>query len=246
MCYFSRSHNNIIHNMKYITFLISCIIAGCFHTASAQSMAISNDGSEADASAILELKSDSKGLLIPRVANTGAVPTPATGLLVYVTGTNPGFYYNSGTAASPVWVSLTPTDNSHNTGFMASAINPAGQAVPTGVYSTVIFDSVDFDDPSAFSASTYTCPSTGTYYFDASVTCVMQTVRLAIFVNGNVAKFTVDNNNSSANFMTPTISGIFKCNAGDQVTVRILPIAGNVLVYNFSGAATFFSGYRVY
>lgn len=54
-----------------------------------------------NASSLLEIKSTTKGLLIPRmtVAQRNAIPSPATGLLIYQTNSaTPGFYYYSGTA----------------------------------------------------------------------------------------------------------------------------------------------------
>lgn len=61
-----------------------------------------------NASALLELSSTSKGILIPRMlaSQIGGIPSPATGLLVFQTDAAPGFYYNQGTPASPVWVIL--------------------------------------------------------------------------------------------------------------------------------------------
>jgi len=65
---------------------------------------------------MLEVQAANKGILIPRVALTGTadaatVPLPATSLLVYNTTTAgvspnnviPGYYYNSGIPAAPVW-----------------------------------------------------------------------------------------------------------------------------------------------
>ncbi|MEO8149113.1 MAG: T9SS type A sorting domain-containing protein [Bacteroidia bacterium] len=51
-------------------------------------------------SALLEIKSTTKGLLIPRMTKTqrDAIATPATGLMIYQTNSTPGFYYYSGTA----------------------------------------------------------------------------------------------------------------------------------------------------
>ncbi len=60
-----------------------------------------------DASAQLEVQSTSKGLLIPRVTSTASVTSPAKGLIVYQTGGTEGFYYNSGTPASPDWKRLS-------------------------------------------------------------------------------------------------------------------------------------------
>ncbi|HYK45340.1 MAG TPA: tail fiber domain-containing protein [Parafilimonas sp.] len=66
-----------------------------------------------DASSLLEVKSTTKGILVPRVTKNqrDAIATPATGLLIYQTNSTPGFYYYSGTAwtaisAKPGW-SLT-------------------------------------------------------------------------------------------------------------------------------------------
>lgn len=69
-----------------------------------------------DVSAKLDVTATDRGLLAPRVALTatnaaGPITTPATGLLVYNTATAgaapnnvvPGYYYNSGTPAAPIW-----------------------------------------------------------------------------------------------------------------------------------------------
>ena len=55
-----------------------------------------------DASAMLEVKSTSKGLLIPRLTGTGSVSNPANGLIIYNTSTNE-IMYNAGTSGSPQW-----------------------------------------------------------------------------------------------------------------------------------------------
>jgi hypothetical protein len=56
-------------------------------------------------SALLEMSSTSQGMLTPRMteANRDAITSPATGLLIYQTDENPGFYYYNGSE----WVSLT-------------------------------------------------------------------------------------------------------------------------------------------
>ena len=59
-----------------------------------------------DASAALDIVSTSKGALLPRVASTGSVSSPATGLIVYQTGGTPGYYYNAGTPGAPSWQQL--------------------------------------------------------------------------------------------------------------------------------------------
>jgi hypothetical protein len=67
---------------------------------------INNDNSNPDNSAMLDVKSTDKGLLTPRMteAQRNAIPTPATGLLIYQTDNTPGFYVYDGT----VWTAVTP------------------------------------------------------------------------------------------------------------------------------------------
>jgi hypothetical protein len=76
----------------------------------AQSVAINADGSLPDSSALLDLKSSTKGLLIPRMlqAERDGILLPAAGLLVWQTDNIPGIYYNNGTAALPSWQMLRP------------------------------------------------------------------------------------------------------------------------------------------
>jgi trimeric autotransporter adhesin len=61
------------------------------------------------ASAMLDVSSTSKGLLIPRVTEVQkeAIANPATGLLVWQTDGTPGFYYNNGTPQDPKWYMLS-------------------------------------------------------------------------------------------------------------------------------------------
>ncbi len=65
----------------------------------AQSMGISNTSITPDASAILEMRTTSKGLLIPRMTTTdrGAISAPANGLVIYNTDTSQFNFYD-GTA----------------------------------------------------------------------------------------------------------------------------------------------------
>ena len=82
---------------------------------SQQGVSINASGAQADPSAMLEVSSNSKGLLIPRVSLTSindvtTIPSPAFSLLVYntnasMTGGNIGFYYFNGT----VWILVMST-----------------------------------------------------------------------------------------------------------------------------------------
>jgi hypothetical protein len=68
-------------------------------------VAINTDGTSPDNSAMLDVKSTTKGMLAPRMTlvQRNAIATPAKGLTVFQTDGLPGLYYNSGTPAAPVW-----------------------------------------------------------------------------------------------------------------------------------------------
>jgi hypothetical protein len=92
--------------MKIIKTLLAALLISA--SAFAQNVGINADGSTPDASAMLDVKSTAKGLLAPRMtaAQKAAISSPATGLLVYQTDGTAGYYYNSGTPASPSWTQL--------------------------------------------------------------------------------------------------------------------------------------------
>jgi hypothetical protein len=107
---------------KQIFLLSSFLLLGAMTFA--QSVGINTDNSAPDNSAMLDVKSTSKGLLIPRLteAQRTAIGTPATGLLVYQTDGTAGFYYyNSsswmmlGTEANDKWTG-SGTDIYYNNG----------------------------------------------------------------------------------------------------------------------------------
>jgi len=83
----------------------------------AQNVGINSDGSTPDNSAMLDIKSTSSGLLIPRMtlAQRNAISSPAAGLLIYQTDNTPGFYYNAGTPSSPNWIRFANESHSHAT-----------------------------------------------------------------------------------------------------------------------------------
>ncbi|MEI2738101.1 MAG: hypothetical protein V9F01_04900 [Chitinophagaceae bacterium] len=69
-----------------------------------------------DASAQLDIVSNSKGFLVPRMTELerNAIATPATGLLIFQTDIQPGFYYNAGTPGTPVWTYNGPVTTNWN------------------------------------------------------------------------------------------------------------------------------------
>lgn len=105
-----------IATLRGIAFFFFVMIASISH---AQSVAINTTGNSADSSAIFDVSSSSKGVLIPRVSLTSLTAAspltlPATSLMVYNTnaaisgdnGQGTGYYYNAGTPAAPSWTKL--------------------------------------------------------------------------------------------------------------------------------------------
>ncbi len=90
--------------MKYVNFLLIALIFFSGYDLTAQ-VAISNDGSTADASAILDVQSTTKGMLIPRLTNAGrdAITSPANGLLIYNTDIQMLQVFNG-----TIWKSVLP------------------------------------------------------------------------------------------------------------------------------------------
>lgn len=99
-------------------FFISLLFAS--HFAIGQNVGINTTGATPDASAMLDIVSTNRGLLIPRVALTatnsiGPITAPLTSLLVYNTATAgtspnnvvPGYYYYSGAS----WVAFSTASN---------------------------------------------------------------------------------------------------------------------------------------
>lgn len=115
-----------IKTMKKSFTTLLAFICICLNVSNAQSLAVNNDGSTADASAILDIKSSTKGLLIPRVSTTGSITSPATGLIIYVTTGTVGFYYNAGTPSTPSWKLILPSDGSGSALTNLSAANLTG------------------------------------------------------------------------------------------------------------------------
>jgi len=81
--------------MKNLNTIIIAIILITNFTLTAQ-VAINTDGSNADPSAMLDVKATGLGLLAPRMAILDRPLNPATGLLIYQTDSNPGYYYFDG------------------------------------------------------------------------------------------------------------------------------------------------------
>lgn len=78
--------------MKNLILVFALIVSS--QILSAQSVGINGDGSTPDASAMLDISADDKGVLLPRMiqAERDAIANPAEGLIIYQTDQTIGFY----------------------------------------------------------------------------------------------------------------------------------------------------------
>lgn len=99
---------------KLFAFTIIYLIAGGLIFAQ---VGINPDGSQPDGSAMLDVKSTTRGMLFPRMTliERNAISNPATGLLIFCTDNNL-FYSNKGTPSAPNWVMI-------NSQWVSSGLN---------------------------------------------------------------------------------------------------------------------------
>lgn len=122
------------------------ILIGIVSTQShllAQGVGINDDGSQPDASAMLDVKSTTKGLLIPRMTTTErtTIILPATGLMVF-DNTTLSFWYYDGTQ----WVEIGANGFNGSPFDTASATVIPNTALVDETTSDFVFGSTRLDD----------------------------------------------------------------------------------------------------
>ena len=91
--------------MKIMNILLISVMMMLFALSSFCQVSISNDSSLPDSSAMLDVKSAVKGLLVPRMTliQRNQISHPAAGLMIYCTENNL-YYFNKGTSSVPNWL----------------------------------------------------------------------------------------------------------------------------------------------
>ncbi|MCA0366095.1 MAG: hypothetical protein LCH67_18805 [Bacteroidetes bacterium] len=100
--------NAVLENMNFKTIVPTALLNAPNNVSinnDSKGISISTSDAEAHPSAILDIDSDSLGILIPRIIEANRPVNPAEGLLVYQVDNTPGFYYFDGTA----WQKLSTT-----------------------------------------------------------------------------------------------------------------------------------------
>jgi hypothetical protein len=116
---------NSINVMKKNLFSFALVICTLFISTDvcySQGLAINTDGSAADGSAMLDVKSTNKGVLVPRLLSTSSVAVPVIGLLVYQTGAPAGFYYYDGES----WLLLQNSASAADAGTLSGTTLAGG------------------------------------------------------------------------------------------------------------------------
>ncbi|GEM_PF-2048486 len=113
------------------------LLLSTFSMTYGQGVGVNEDGTDPDPSAILDVKSDSRGMLVPRLTKAAklGIPGPANGLLVYQTDDTIGFWYYDINRWKPIFQNITAgTGLTGNTieGYGTIGLEPTG--ITTGQY----------------------------------------------------------------------------------------------------------------
>jgi hypothetical protein len=159
-----------------------------------------------NASALLELQSTNKGLLLPRVADTNAVPSPAKGLLIFANATNSAWFYDGAkwqeTANDNLWTkyqdSITTSTKKYvgiNTDY--SIYSPKKGIQASG--SLLIHPEMSYTNAAPTVAQTYTMNnSSGTVTYNDSI--------VRIFDPGGQGNPYINNTQGNIVFGSPGLS----------------------------------------
>jgi hypothetical protein len=92
--------NKLAHQLASKLLFAAILLTVLSPSVFAQGVAINADSTNPDPSAILDVRSTTQGMLIPRMTETqrNAIASPALGLLIFQTDQTAGFYYYDGSA----------------------------------------------------------------------------------------------------------------------------------------------------
>ena len=205
----------------------------------AQSVSINNEGTLPDESAILDLSSPSKGLLIPRMtlAEKNGIALPAIGLIIYQTDAPAGFCYFDGSNWNAI-STLAPVA----TNFRYTV--GASQAINANSNTKINFDTPSFLNNATYSNSTFTIPTTGIYHCSVYIflfSNAITTTGISILANAQV-KSSVSYNVRNSIFQQIGFSDNVLLTAGDVISVRINVNSFSTVI---AGQSTYFTAFKI-
>lgn len=150
------------------TLFTLCLFASFSQNTFPSTGAVGIGTTSPNASSLLEVKSTSKGVLLPRMTQTqrNAIASPATGLLIYQTDKTPGFYFYNGKGWSAVSTnSVRGLNNNEFIGLNAGNSNTTGYGnVAIGrsalFSNTVLQGNIAIGDSSLFTSNSSSATST--------------------------------------------------------------------------------------
>lgn len=139
--------------LRYVLIFFCILLGGSIN---AQSIIFSDDGGSPNNSAILELRSSNKGVLVPRMSESDRlnILSPAQGLLVFQTTGSIGFFYHNGTSWDTLGGATTVQHISNVTNISSSNIvvirdqkasNTDGGTFTSGAWQTRDLNKIDGD-----------------------------------------------------------------------------------------------------
>jgi hypothetical protein len=163
---------------------------------------------------MLEVKSTSKGLLIPRMSGAGSISNPANGLMFYNTTSNE-IWYNSGTSGSPVWEAIVKDKYwTSSTPGLFYTLNPGdyvgiGLINPTYQFHVKIFDGTKTNNPILTLENNFNSGYTSMLFANSNATDYSMGVDVA----------EIDNSGTAGTFKIVKGSGLANSSQGDGSTM---------------------------
>jgi hypothetical protein len=156
--------------MKIKVGILFLLISVFFETVFSQTVIVTDDPSYTTgaSSAMLDVKSVTKGILIPRLSQTerNNISSPAAGLLIFQTDNTPGFYYYSGAAWTYIGAgaSADGSETKINSTTTVAITGSGTTGTPyTATYSTQSVTQTERNALSPYSGQVIWCNNCGMY-----------------------------------------------------------------------------------
>ncbi|WP_233872432.1 complement C1q domain-containing protein [Dyadobacter sp. CY323] len=227
----------------YRTVFAFCLLTSFPFSANLFAQGVGINTISPDLSSALDIHSNNKGILIPRVALTSlndgvTIVHPANSLLVWNTNaaleSGTGYYFNRGSANAPQWTAFQADPNaiwSDKIAFRASGVSEADRKIAPNSDSNILFSTEEYDLGNNYSANVFTAPVSGIYHFDVSIKFTnalqgeilynmfkspMYIKQIRNGVTTNIAQAYTNQGHNSTDFYNE-ISADLKLEQGDQI-----------------------------